>query len=142
MATIAEVLRNNSDKKSLINAVLNQLGIDKNDELKESYLYDIYRNGIDGGYTGFTYYSDTTEFYRKNRSNINTWVLEMANDFGEDPISMVCNFGCVKDQSVETKTLVGKCIYSGRLNEETKYIENALAWFAGEEVARLFFDNE
>lgn len=138
MYSYSEVLKNNSSKKQLINAVLSQLGIDKSEAPEDTYIRDIISNGIGGGFSGFTYYADTTSFYRKHRKAINEWVIELAEELGEDPINMICNFGCIKDDSTENKKLVGKCIYDGRLNEETKYIENALAWFAGEEVCRLF----
>lgn len=138
MYSYNEVLKNNSDKKKLINAVLSQLGIDKSEAPEETYIRDINSHGIGGGFTGFIYYSDTTAFYRKHRKDINDWVTSMADDLGEDAVSMICNFGCIKDNSAENKNLVGRCIYDGRLNDDTKFIENALAWFAAEEVCRLF----
>jgi len=54
-----QVLAENQDYKTLINAVIRQLGG------KES-LSDIREHGIAGGYCGFTYYSDTCKRFDPN----------------------------------------------------------------------------
>lgn len=136
MYTIAQVLKNNPEHKGLINAVLNQLGIDKTEAVEDTYIPDIINHGVNGGFNGFIYYTDTVAFYRKNRTAINKWVISMAEEFGETAVDVVCNFNCIKDKSEANN--VGRCLYDGKLNDNTQQIENALAWFAAEEVCRLF----
>ncbi len=68
----------------LINAVIRQLG-------EKDRLVDVYRNGVNAGYPGFTYYADTEKFYRRHRGAINSLVLQQA----EDPITMVLMSPCV-----------------------------------------------
>jgi hypothetical protein len=143
MNTYKQVLKNNPDKQIIIKAVINQLGLhpselSTSDEVKESLIYDIINRGIDGGYRGFIYHTDTVKFYKKYRSEINQWLKEYASEFGEDVVTMVGNFGCIKDQSSETRDEIGICVYGGRMVSIPDFVPNALAWFAAEEVCRLF----
>jgi len=124
-----EVINSNPDKKKLINAVLKQLGND-------DYIMDVVNHGANAGFGGFIYYSDTIAFYRKHRNDINNWVLEMAKEFDHSAVDFVCGFNCINDK--EEANNVGRCLYNGKLTTETQLIENALAWFALEEVCRLF----
>ena len=140
MKSYNQVLRDNADKKAIINAVLNQLGIDRSEAPEETSIRDINNHGINGGFGGFIYYSDTVAFYRKHRKAINEWIIDTAEELGENTIDMVCNFGCIKDNSREMKDDVGRCVYGGKLDDYTKIIENAFAWFAAEEVCRMFED--
>ena len=66
----------------LINAVIRQLG-------GKYRLADIYLHGVDGGYPGFTYYTDTVAFYKRHKTAINALVMEQADELGEDPVQMV-----------------------------------------------------
>jgi len=103
-------------------------------------LPDIARHGIDGGFAGFTYYSDTSKFFRRNRADIVEIVREMAEDFGQEPIAFVAGFNSLDDDT-ETRESIARCLYGGRLSDDDVIVENALAWFAGEEVARLIADD-
>lgn len=121
----------------LIKAVKKQLG---NDE----YLVDIANHGIDGGFSGFIYYSDTIEFFKKNRKLITGLVFEMAEEFGQTPIEFVRGFNCLKntfENSAEAEAEISRALY-GRLSQDDTQVPNALAWFAGEEVARYETDKD
>lgn len=132
MQTMTKVLANIEDyKKSIVRGAIRRIGKDS--------IQDVVNHGADTGYSGFTYYKDTCEFYRKHRNGINQWVKEMAQELGEDSVSMVANFGCLKGS--EWREEIGQCLYGAKLTEETTIIENALAWFALEESCRLF-DND
>ena len=130
MKSIAQVKREYPDKAKLINAVVSRIGKDS--------IMDVVNHGADAGYSGFTYYSDTCSFYRKHRADINQWIKDTFSDYGyKSAVEMVKNFNCAKDEEEEN---IGRCIYGGRLNgnDETMNVMNCLAWFALEEVCRLF----
>jgi len=119
--------------ESLITAVKEQIGQD--DDADYDPLSDVANNGIDGGFPGFTYYSDTCSFFEDNKSDILDLVKGMAEDFDQDPIGFVAAFNCLTDDR-ETREEIGRCIY-GTPNDSDYIVPNALAWFAAEEVARL-----
>ena len=116
-------------------AVIRQLGG------RES-LEDIANHGIDGGFTGFIYYSDTIKFFKVNRALIVELVKEMAEDLGETPIGLVASFNCLKmdTHKAEDEAEISRALY-GRLESDDTQVPNALAWFAAEEVARAETDN-
>ena len=128
MLTKKRVLEDYAEHNTLINAVIRRVGLDS--------VQDIVNHGIGGGFGGFIYYSDTCAFYRRHRKAINQWVKDMAEGFGQSPVEFVQSFGCLKD--FDYRDEIGRCIYNGRLNDETTQVENALAWFTAEEVCRLF----
>ncbi len=115
----------------LARAVINQIG-------DRDSLADVARYGAAGGFCGFTYYKDTSEFYRKNREEIKKLLGETAGNLGESSLSTVKNFVCLRDWKVteeEVATVLFGCF--GEIDEEKEQqIENALAWFALEEIAR------
>ena len=131
MLSKKQVLQYNPQLKVLINAVINRIGLDA--------VNDVNNHGINGGFNGFIYYSDTCKFYSRYRKIINTLIFDMANDLGEDPVNMVASFNCVNDDH-DTRHDIGICIYGGNLKnlKDDTHVPNALAWFAAEEIYRLF----
>lgn len=115
----------------LARAVINQIG-------DRDSLADVARHGAAGGFCGFTYYKDTSGFYRKNREEIKKLLGETSENYGEGLFSMVCGFQCLRDWKVteeEVATVLFGCF--GEIDEGSEQqIENALAWFALEEIAR------
>lgn len=116
--------------KKLITAVIRNLG-------GRNSLKDIANHGIDGGFGGFIYYSDTVKFFKNNREEIIALVLEMSQEFGENPIKFVQSFNCLHNNynNAEGEAEIARALY-GRLASDDTQIPNALAWFAAEEVAR------
>ena len=118
---------------SLIRAVVRQSGgwSDFKDKAP-----DVASHGAAGGYGGWTYYTDTTAFARRNRADTVTLCERMADDMGESgPVAFVRGFRCLTDatESEVASTLYGK-------GDEDTIVSNALAWFALEEVARAYVD--
>lgn len=139
----------------LIKAVVRQIG--GGNEGLES-LQDVLRHGIGSGFPGFANYSDTVQFFRKNRSDIVELVKEQASSLDENPVEMVCMFRCLGGSMIQQSMelyrrerlrrmamddygeAVAKCLY-GRMDDNCTTVANALAWFAAEEVARALFDH-
>ena len=131
MKTIKQVKQDNPERTKLINAVLRN--IDKEN------IEDVNRHGINAGFGKFIYYKDTIEFYRKNRKEINKLVFDTAEMLGEEPVKMIQNFNCIRDEKNEYRNEIEQCIYGGNIKDQVT-IPNALSWFAAEEVCRMFED--
>ena len=153
MKTTAQVIEESNIPPRLVRAVLRQL----NGNAKDS-LQDIANHGVDGGFHGFIYYSDTVPFFKRNRKEIVALVHSTAEDLGESPVEMVALFGCLGGRSVmdakdsgrdrkrqemirEWTPSVGRCLYGGRLTDDDVQVANALTWFAAEEVAQAFMED-
>jgi hypothetical protein len=130
MKTIAQASEDSGISTTLIRSAIRQLGG------KES-LPDVMNSGADGGFPGFTWYSDTVPFYKRHRKEINQRVIELAEDLGEDPVKLLTGWRCLQGES---KTHIGQILYGGPLKEAHTQIANGLAWFALEEVARAMCD--
>ena len=130
MKTLKQVKKDNPHMVKLINAVVKQLG----DAEQLGHI----RNAADG-YSGFIYYTDTHDFTIKNRAAIVELLNETADQLGEDVVTMVKYFGVFKgemdrDELKDLYTLLG----GGK--PEQGSVTNVMAWFALEEVNRLFED--
>jgi hypothetical protein len=130
MKTKTQVIKDNSEYKRLINAVISNVGIDN--------IENINNHGIDGGYSGFIYYSETHQFAMKYRKDIVMMLENTADELGEEISDMVMNFRCITMSDKENRMDLYKYIGGGKL--EQCQITNAMAWFAAEEVCRMFED--
>lgn len=134
MKTLKQFTEQSSINPKLIRAIVRQFG--SWDYFKDC-AEDITNHGAAGGFSNFIYYSDTCEFYARNRALIGALVKDMAESLGESPIEMVQSFnGLGKDFTLEE---VGQTLY-GPKNQHQTQVANALAWFALEEVARSYVD--
>lgn len=130
--------------------------------MDEEQIRDAGEHGADGGWPGFTYYSDTVKFFKANRAHVVKLVEEMASDMGESPVDMVAGFQCLAGREMQRKyghthqygsddrriaqgkrallaeyqPSVSRCLYGGRLTDADNEVANALAWFALEEIGR------
>lgn len=118
----------------IIRAVVNQLGYSSINEECQGALKDIATHGINGGFCGFTYYTDTHKFFRKNKKQIISMLEDDAKEFDTGVIAFVRSFNCV---TVDGDT--NKEIYSALYGRSSQsQITNALAWYAAEKVAYAF----
>lgn len=130
MKTKAEVLRDYPQYKTVINAVYNSIGKDS--------IMDVVNHGIDGGFNGFIYYSDTHKFAIKHRSVIVTMLEDMADQLGEEVVKMVSGFGVFRNSPMDNDDRKDLYKYLGGGKPEQGTITNLMAWFAAEEVCRMF----
>lgn len=117
----------------LARAVVKQFG---DDEAFIESAPDVVNHGINGGFSGWIYYTETTAFARKNRAAITELAEELASDFGMGTLEMVQGFNCLGKEDYSTNE-IGRALY-GR-GDDTQIL-NALAWFAAEEVCREWRD--
>ena len=128
--TLKQVISENSDYKTLINAVISRIGLDS--------VQDVNSHGIDGGFSGFIYYSDTHKFAMRHRKDIIRLLEEMADSMGEDVVKMVSSFGVFRNSPMDSEDKKDLYKYLGGLKCEYGAITNVMAWFAAEEVCRMF----
>ena len=118
----------------LKNAVLEQLGIDPEAITEEDSgtLRDIREHGIDGGFHGFIYYSDTCAFYDANRKEILAYLFELADSFGQTMAECVAGFNIVNESEEYVADFFKR---SHAELDRDMYLKNALAWATAEEAA-------
>ena len=129
MKTKKQVISENEDRKSLINAVLNNIGMD--------LINDVINHGADSGFSGFIYYCDTHKFALRHRKSIVQWLEQTADELGEDVVSMVGNFGVFRNSPMDKDDKKDLYRYLSGAKVEQGAITNVMAWFALEEVCRL-----
>ena len=135
--TLAGLIASTDIPASLVRAVVKQFG--GWESFKES-AEDVTRGGIDGGFNGFIWNSDTEAFARRNREAIARMASEQAAEFGTGVHEMIRSFGCFRNGDKPTDTEIGIALYAGQNTEDGVNMLNALAWYAGEEVCRAYVD--
>lgn len=133
MKSKTQVLKERPDFKTLINGVIKNLG-------GTDYVMDVVNHGADAGYPGFTYYNDTHTFAMRYRKLIVKILTEQAEEFGQEIVEMVSGFGVFRKSPMDNddKMELYKYIGGGKCEQST--ITNLMAWFALEEVCRMFED--
>jgi hypothetical protein len=79
--------------KTLINAVYNRIGRDS--------IMDVVNHGVDGGFNGFIYYSDTHAFAMRYRKLIVRMLEEQADSLGDEVVAMVSGFGVFRNSPMD-----------------------------------------
>lgn len=135
--TLETLCKNSNIPESLIRAVVSQLG--GWEAFKES-APDITAHGIDGGFHGLIYHTETEKFAKTNIESIGELISEQAQELGYDStFAMIRAFRCFSGETlldVELfRAITGKTARHFEVN-----ILNGLAWYAAEEVARAYCD--
>ena len=129
MKTKAQVLRDNPQHAKLIRAVLKR--IEKQD------IPNINEFGIETGFGGFTHFADTHKFAMYYRKAIIVMLEELADELGKDVASTVSSFGVFRKRMHEDDRR-DLHLYLGGGKPKYRQITNLMAWFAAEEVCRMF----
>jgi hypothetical protein len=101
---------------------------------------DVNAHGIDGGFAGFIYTRDCVRFFLTHKASILKMAEHMARELsvGGDTLTLVQNFRCLgKDYSLDD---IGEALFGKGATDAADQIRNAMAWFAAEEVCRIFED--
>jgi hypothetical protein len=113
----------------------------KHSGMSKEEIIEAGEHGANTGWPGFTYYSDTCKFWAKNKSLIMELAEETANGLGEDLLSMIQNFRCLSKTDYK-QSEIADALYSAKPKTDkveliqVELIQNAMAWFALEEVGR------
>jgi prophage antirepressor-like protein len=84
----------------------------------------------------FIYYTDTHSFAVRHRKNILSLAKDMADQLGyKDIHDLVMSFKCVNNDDNDYENL---CKYIAGSPCQPSIVTNAMAWFAAEEVCRMF----
>ncbi len=133
MQTLKSFVEKSHIEEKLVRAVVRKMG---GWESFTQSAPDITNHGIDGGFHGFIYTNETVKFAKQNLPEIMELAKNMADDLGENKYKMIEGFNCLKDfKNIDA----GEAIYNKK-SEDHDTVLNALAWFAGEEVARSYVD--
>lgn len=133
--TLSGLVNSTNIPESLVRAVVRQMGGWKSFEESAP---DICRGGIDGGFHGFIYCGDTMKFAKANKEEIRSLAIQQAEDFGLGVVEMIKGFGCFKNSGVTEAEIIDGL--AGIAHPMGVNVLNALAWYAGEEVARAYCD--
>lgn len=103
--------------------------------------HDVASHGIDGGYCGFIYYDDTVSFAKKHKKLIIENIMQFADEFGESFTKVIADFNCLKNSGIGDNDVM-LALMSPRSCDDfvLQQVYNALAWYAGETVAREYTD--
>ena len=132
MKTKKQVIAEYSEYKTLINGVINRIGTKS--------ISDVNNYGAAAGYGGFTYYSDTHSFAMRHRKSIVKMLEEQADDFGQEVVEMVSSFGIFRKSPMDKQDKKDLYRYLSGAKCEQSTITNIMAWYALEEVCRMFED--
>jgi len=136
MEKLGEFINKSNVPAKLIRAVVSQLG---GWEAFKEIAPDIINHGIDGGFRGFIYHTDTVAFFKRNRAAIMDLAEDQCRDIGyEGLFNMFASFNCMKTFGAKEGE-IAKALYTGR-GDVAEQILTCLAWYAGEEVARSYCD--
>ena len=132
MKSKTQVIRENSKYRLLINAVLDRIGYKE----YKGIVQDVNNSGAYAGYSGFIYYSETHAFTIRYRKYI-IMLLEDTAD-GQSIEEMVAGFGVFRKSKMDLQERrdLYKLLGGGKPSQGT--ITNVMAWFALEEVCRMF----
>jgi len=94
MEKLGEFINKSNVPAKLIRAVVSQLG---GWEAFKEIAPDIINHGIDGGFRGFIYHTDTVAFFKRNRAAIMDLAEDQCRDIGyEGLFNMFASFNCMK----------------------------------------------
>ena len=132
MKSKTQVIKEHSKYRLLINAVLDRIGYKE----YKGIVQDVNNSGAYAGYSGFIYYSETHAFTIRYRKYI-LMLLEDTAD-GQSIEEMVAGFGVFRKSKMDLQDRrdLYKLLGGGKPSQGT--ITNVMAWFALEEVCRMF----
>ncbi len=131
MKTVKQFIEQFNIPAKLVRSVIRQIGGWQ--EFKDC-AHDVYNHGAAGGFAGFTYYSDTVAFTKRNKTDIEALLKDLADSIGESFADCLTGFNCLKGEDA-SDILDG---YYNPRSDSRQMVYNALAWYALEEVCRAY----
>jgi hypothetical protein len=132
--TLQKLIESTNIPESLIRSTVRQSG---GWESFKEHAEDVTNHGAAAGFSGWIYNRETEAFTRRNRAEIAELAESMAADIGDSgAVALVKGFNCLSDA---TEAECARALY-GKAKPDDSNVENALAWFALEEVSRAYVD--
>lgn len=126
--------------------VITQLGY-AYDKYEEEYkdidatLKDIANYGINGGFGGFIYYSDTCDFFDNNADAIIARAEDLADELGQNLLDFVNSFRILEGNAYRVSDMVKIVQSKGELEDfKLTQLKDALAKFIAEDIARDYIN--
>jgi hypothetical protein len=143
---IAYVKNNSSWQTITIRNVITALRYNPADKRIESLkelsgnLADCSKHGADGGFSGFSYHSETTAFFLRNRGDIIKNLEATAKEIGVDLIKMIQGFVVFRYTPPPTAGKIGAALWdTGRVQESLTELYNVFSWFCLEEISHIWY---
>lgn len=116
-------------------AVIEQMGYDVKKD-KDEYMEVLkgIRSASDG-YNGFIYYSETIDFWKKNKDEIIQSLKDLASDMGKNYLDVILGFNTFKNSDITIDDIAEVIYADNKNNDNYTTIANALSWYALEQVA-------
>jgi len=134
MKSKTQVIKEHSKYRLLINAVLDRIGYKE----YKGIVQDVNNSGAYAGYSGFIYYSETHSFTIRYRKYIIMPLEDITLQTGKSIEEMVAGFGVFRksEMDLQDRRDLYKLLGGGKPSQGE--ITNVMAWFALEEVCRMF----
>jgi hypothetical protein len=116
-----EYVLDNSNYRSLVIDVLEQLGFDSSEDYYQ--IENCFKHGADGGVNGFIYYNEVIDFVKNYKDNIRSYII----DFCEETGSMGEEY---RDESVMI-LLENSSVDSDNEDEFNEFMEDIDQMYAG-----------
>lgn len=130
MKTTKQVKAERPEYKTIISAVINRIGAESIEEVNN--------HGAKTGFSGFIYYNETHPFAMRHRKAIIAMLEQQANELGEEVVEMVSHFGVFRNSPMDNDDRRELYRYLSGAKCEQSTITNLMAWYALEEVCRMF----
>lgn len=105
-------------------------------ELTVDQLREVAEHGADTGWLGFTSYTDTLAFARKNKRAIMTALIDDVDECGMPGCAaMMVTWKCMAGMNRKEIDQALQLFLIGDVNEDVFTVANALAWYALERAA-------
>ena len=109
------------------------------EEYRDRIAQEINDHGADCGWSGFVYYYETADFFRRRSDEILVMLSELASEIGQTPAEMAAGFRCLS--GVVDRGVISAVLAFGRASSDDRaVVKNALAWFALETVSARLVD--
>jgi len=101
---------------------------------------DCSKYGAHNGFTGFSYYTDTVNFFKKHQKDIVTHIENKAEKLETDAITFILDFDYFRtSDDPPTPSKVGKALWNKKLCWIELYeLYNLFAWYTLDEVSRTW----
>lgn len=132
---IQQLKENSEIHPTLIDEVINQFG--GWDEFTEA-ANDVYHNGITGGFGGFIYYWETSEFFDNNREYITLEIEDFAEECGTNIIDYIHTQINGQLEEPFTNSEIAKILYTKNPVEYSEQLKCWATWFAAESVCNSY----